>query len=147
LKKVLVLITCWMLLAGPMFAKELAVTPSVLYWRVASFGQEVKMPALVKIHNRSSRRRLYSLKAMTPEQINAKVDPGYEPILDPGWVVFQKDEVEVLPDIAKEVAVFINIPEHHKDKSWLFYIEVKEKPPAGDKFALACYPKIYVKEN
>ena len=145
MKKVVLLISCWMLAANFAFAKELAVTPSMLYWEVSRFGQEVKMPAAVKIHNRSSRKRLYTLSARTPQQINAKVEPGYEPILDPSWVVFQKDEVEVLPDIAKEVAVFINIPEHHKGKSWVFYIEVKEKPPAGDKFALACYPKIYVK--
>ena len=134
------------ILVCPSYAKGLEVSPPSYLWRVEALGVKVEMPIPVKIINHSGRRRAFTLQAKTPTEINTKVDKGFEEIPDTAWVAFETAEVEVLPEDMKKVKVYMNIPKENENfgQWWMLYIEVKEKPPRGDRFALACYPKIYL---
>ena len=140
------LILTVLFLACPLHAKGLEVSPPSYLWRVEALGVAAEMPIPVKIINHSGRRRTFTLQAKTPMEINTKVDRGFEEIPDTAWVAFETAEVVVAPEDMKKVKVYINISKEKENfgQWWMFYIEVKEKPPRGDRFGLACYPKIYL---
>lgn len=139
-------ITICLILTYAAYAKGLEVFPPLCRFNVQA-GIKSELPVPIEIFNNSSTVRTYTLQAKTPSSVNAEVDPGFEEILETIWVVFETSELDVMPQTTSEVRVFITVPKESNNlgRNWMFYIEVLEKPPPGDRFALACYPKIYVK--
>ena len=136
-------------LAVPLYAKGLEVSPSSYHWRVDGSGKRMEMAVPIKIVNRSARKRIYTVRARTPAEINVKADHGFGGRIGTDWVAFETAEVEVLPETAKTVKVFMAIPppNYRKGEQGMFYVEVKERPPRNDRFALAAYLKMYVVMN
>jgi len=110
-------------------ARGLDVGPATLSWNQVQPGQ-ISETRLIRVTNRSNEPRLYSIKT--------------KPDID--WVFFSTAEVYVPAKQTGTTAVYLKMPPGPKyfGQSWVFYIEVREKPKTGQAIALACYPRVYV---
>jgi hypothetical protein len=140
------LIIFMILSAGIVFAKGLKVAPPSYKWENVMLGEKAEMPVLLKIINDSDKKTVYSLSVKATKEVNAKLKEGFEELPDIEWVSFEYKDIEILPKETKKNKVYLEIPikDEYFGKSWMFYIEVKEKTKKTEKFALACYPVIYV---
>jgi len=145
-RRIVLVIAVCLILTYSVGSKGLEVAPPLCRFNVQA-GIYSELPVPIRIFNNSSIARTYILQAKTPAAINTAIDQGFEEVLDTSWVAFETSELDVLPQTTSEVSVYINVPKRPENlgRNWMFYIEVLEKPPPGDRFALACYPKIYLK--
>jgi len=146
-------ISMFLIFISSLHGKGLAVSPASYTWELRRFGEKVKMPVGIMIINQSKKKCLYRLRTKTPKEIDAGTDVGFMERLKAEWVSFDEPLIEVLPQSAREVSVYIKIPKrlNKVGRTWVFYVEVKEEifrygymRGQPDAFALACYPKISV---
>ncbi|MBU0630272.1 MAG: hypothetical protein KKC80_05070 [Candidatus Margulisbacteria bacterium] len=131
---------------GQTWAKGLEASPAVFHWRVKTLGKLVKLPLPIKVTNHSRLRRTYQVSFRSAHEIGAKDEPGYKPIRRKEWLSASVSEFILNPGQSGGPAIFALIPDQPENYGgkWLVYLQIKERPPGGDQFALACYTKIYL---
>jgi len=127
-------------------AKSLQVSPPAYYWRIKTPGSLAQLPVPVKVTNDSFKSRSYTVRFKTAAEIGAKDEPGFKTLSRKDWLSTSAVEFTLEPGKSGGPKVFALIPDQPENygKKWLVYLQIKEKPPRNDQFALACYPKIYL---
>ncbi|MFH1389277.1 MAG: hypothetical protein ABIH56_00905 [Candidatus Margulisiibacteriota bacterium] len=128
------------------YAKGLQVSPSVFHWQVKAVGKLTKLPIPVKVTNQSRIRRTYLASFRSAQEIGAKEEPGFRPLRNREWLSASVSEFTLDPGQSGGPTIFALIPDRPENYGgkWLIYLQIKERPPRDDQFALACYPKIYL---
>jgi hypothetical protein len=117
------------------WAKGLSVKPSTYFWRKVAVGKKVKMPIPLEIHNQSNSQRDYEVKVSLNNLPNVN------------FITFSENQFAISPGKIKIVEVYLEFPkkEIYLGKNFEFYLEIREMVKKGERFALACYPRILVK--
>ena len=102
---------------------------------------------LLKITNRSTERKVYSLRPLFPRELNTLPGDGFKPLPERSWLRPATPEVAVPPGQTARVPISLLVPaaREHFGQAWLIFLEVKEKLPNERGISMACYPKIYVR--
>jgi len=124
------------LLSFCVWAKGLSVKPSTYFWRKVAVGKKVKMPIPLEIHNQSNSQRNYEVKVSSNNLPNVN-----------NFITFSENQFAIPAGKIKKVEVYLEFPkkEIYLSKNFEFYLEVREVAKKGERFALACYPRILVK--
>lgn len=147
---IIVLFISAMGLNNDVLGKSLKVSPAAYTWKEikldSKIEQKQEMPEHITVFNDSSRPRTYGVKAVKLRSLNAAEEKGFEELPDLSWVSFDCETFEIPAGGKREIQVFLKIPEQKivSKVSWMFYLEVREKPEGKETVVLACYPKIYV---
>ena len=134
-----------LLVLGVAYAKGLSVSPASYSWENVEVGELKECPASMMVKNDSSSARSYTLRAVSPEELQLKPKEGYKALPQMGWVSFEQKMVTIGSGEWKGIKMFINIPEdkEHYGRKWEFFLEIKEYPD-GQILALACYSRIFI---
>lgn len=135
-----------MFLTGNIIAGGIAAAPAKYTWRNVTPGAKTMMPIEIHVKNTTKVVGSYSVKVITPENINSKPAEGFESLPSVKWVSLDQKHVVINPGETSKVKLFIEIPnkKEYQDGKWQFYLEVKEDAELGKLFTLACYPRISI---
>ncbi len=130
-----------------LLADGLAVSPAIYHWFGVVPGREPAKILRLNIINKAASANRYKLSVIIPPKIEAAQENGYLPLPDAGWVKLGAKELAVAGNSSTIVPVTLKIPNRRTlfGRSYLFYIEVKEKVSGNEKISLACFPKVLIK--
>lgn len=128
------------------YAKGLSVSPASYKWCDVKIGTLVKCPVNIMVKNDAKEAKSFTLKIVTPSEMDTEVTEGFEEMPVRSWFSFDTKRVTIGPGEWKEVKMFINIPEEKQNfnQKWDFFVEIKEYIAGGEIFALACYSRFHI---
>lgn len=133
------------------FGIGLEVDPGEINIQNVPLGQKTAVSVLggekmkLNIKNKGASACTYSIDILPCAQTTAVLGAGYSDIPDVSWIFPEAKEVQIPGNSAKEVELYIQIPEkkEYQNKKYQAVIEVKSKKNSQEEiFVLACQLKI-----
>lgn len=133
------------------FGMGLEVDPGEINIGNVALGQKVPVSALggeqmkLRIKNKGPASCSYSIDILPCAQTTAVLGAGYSDIPDISWIFPESKEVSIPGNSAKEVELYLQIPEkkEYYSQKYQAVIEVKSKKNSPEEiFVLACQLKI-----